>query len=69
MAESAPKSVSSCMMPSVLIFTPRRFSRSFMKSNIARLKCPSWGEVRKNHLKPRSVSVGDEDSAFKKGTP
>ena len=40
-----------------------------MKSNIARLKCPSWGEVRKNHLKPRSVSVGDEDSAFKKGTP
>ena len=23
-----------------------------MKSNITWLKCPSWGEVRKNHLKP-----------------
>jgi len=40
-----------------------------MKSNIATLKCPSWGEVRKNHLKPRSVRPGEEDSAFRYGMP
>ena len=36
---------------------------------MARVKWPSCGEVRKNHLKPRSVSVGDEDSPFMCGTP
>ena len=57
------------MMPTVLIFTLRRFSRSRMKSNIAWLKWPSCGEVRKNHLSPRSVSAGDDDSALRCGTP
>ena len=40
-----------------------------MKSNIAWLKWPSCGEVRKKNLKPRSVSGGDDDSGFRKGTP
>ena len=69
MAESAPKSVSSCMIPTVFTLIPRFFSKSRMKSNIAWLKWPSWGEVRKNHLKPRSVRVGEDDSPFMNGTP
>jgi hypothetical protein len=33
------------------------------------LKWPSCGLVRKNHLKPLSVSAGDEESAFTNGIP
>jgi hypothetical protein len=43
-----------------LIEIPRFFWKSRKKSNMTWLKWPSWGEVRKNHLKPRSVSGGDE---------
>ncbi len=57
------------MRPTVLSLTPFFFSKSFRNSNMARVKWPSCGEVRKNHLKPRSVSVGDEDSPFMCGTP
>jgi len=57
------------MIATDLIFTFRRFSRSRMKSNMAWLKWPSCGEVRKNHLSPRSVRAGDDDSAFRCGMP
>ena len=42
---------------------------SRMKSNIAVEKCSSWGLERKNHLKPRRWSEGDEDSPEKYGMP
>ena len=40
-----------------------------MNSNIASEKWPSWGEVRKNHLKPRSVRSAATDSGVTKGMP
>ena len=52
------------MIPTVLNLSDFFFSNSLMNSNMAREKWPSWGEVRKNHLKPRSVRVGEEDSPF-----
>src|SRR5215470_6051634 len=66
---SAPKRVLSYVSPTVLIFTFLFFSKSRKKSNIAWLKCSSWGDVRKNHLRPRRVNPGDDDSAFMNGMP
>ncbi len=39
-----------------------------MKSNMSCVNSPSWGPVRKNHLKPRVVSLGELDSPFTNGT-
>ena len=66
---SLPNVVSSYVSPSVLSFTPRFAWNSRKKSNITCVKWPSCGEVRKNHLKPRVVSAGDDDSALRNGTP
>ena len=48
---------------------PFRFWRSRRNSKAFCTKSSSCGVVRKNHLKPRWVSAGEEESAFRKGTP
>ena len=69
MAESVPNSVSSLEMATLSTLMPRFFWKSARKSNIACVKCSSWGELRKNHLNPRRVSPGELDSALKCGMP
>ena len=56
-------------MAIVSTLMPRFFWKSARKSNIACVKCSSWGEVRKNHLNPRRVSLGELDSELKCGMP
>ena len=41
--------------------------KSFMKSYITCVNSPSCGPVRKNHLKPRVCSFGDDDSPVRYG--
>ena len=69
LALSDPNSVSSFMMPTVLSVTPRFLPKSRKKSNMVCVKCSSWGEVRKNHLKPRLVRPGEDDWPLTCGMP
>jgi len=67
LAASLPKSVFSASVATDVIFRCLEASTSFMNSNALRTNSSSCGVVRKKYLKPRAVSVGEDDSALRKG--